>query len=615
MKKLINKIGKKKLIIIAIILVLVIAVGTVLAVKLTKKEVVKEQKTTFVTRGDVKVQITGAGTVEANEQYEITALVAGDVISANFEEGDILNEGDVMYTIDSSSVSRSIQKQQNSSEKTQMEHEEILDNINKLAVTSKYEGVVTQVNVKKGDNVSNGTKIAEVTDTLNLKLKINFNSVDAKNIYPGQKASVYLDKNMGRAIEGTVTRVSGGSLTSSSGVSVNSVEINVKNPGGIQSGDTATAVVGQYACNDTGVFESGTISYITSSVSGEVAELDIHEGDNVSVGQKVAQLTSESLQKQLRQSNISLKDAQIALKDLYDNLDKYTIEAPITGTVISKTTKAGDKLDNGNQSKVMAVIADMSKIKFEMSVDELDIAKLEVGQEAIITADALEDKIFTGYVDYISVIGSTSDGVTTYPVTIVINEPEGLVPGMNVDATITVKEAKDVLTVPVSAVNRGNIVYVKDNKSSNDKDSEKEMPKGFEGKEMPKGFEGKEMPQMGGKGENAQGAKPQSNEKGEMPKGFDSEKMKKAMQSLVPEGFKAVRVEVGLSNNDVVEIISGLSEGDEVAYTETQASTTNTMGFGGMGGMRMGGGMPSGGMRMGGGMPTGGMRTGGMGGR
>lgn len=546
--------SKSKKIIFAVVFAVVI-VALVFGLKSCgKKTTSNEVSTAKVERGDVQVQITGSGTIEANEQYNITSLVTGDVTSAPFEEGDILNEGDIMYTIDSSNVNRSIEKQKNSNERTQMEYDEILKDVKKLSVTSKTTGVVTNVNVKKGDSVNNGTKVLEVSDTENMTLKINFNSDDANMLYIGANADVYLESNMGLKTSGTVSRIGSGVMTNSGGVEVKSVEIKVKNPGGIKENDRATAIVNGVACNDSGKFESASVSYVSAGVSGEVAEIYVHEGDRITYGQTVVQLTSDSLTKSLKESGISLKDAKIGLEDLYDNLDKYTIEAPITGTVISKTTKAGDKLDNQNQSTVMAVIADMSLIKFKINVDELDIAKLELGQEVDITADALENQKFTGYVDNISIVGTTADGVTTYPVTVVVNDPDGLIPGMNVDAVITVQEVKDVLTVPVSAVNRGNIVYVKDSKSAKtEKDSEQQVGK-------------------------------------------------------VPAGFKEVKVETGLSNSDVVEIKSGLKEGDEVKITEVKAESSNDM-FG----MSQGG--PGGGPGGGQGGPGGGQGGPGGGGR
>ena len=70
-------------------------------------------------------------------------------------------------------------------------------------------------------------------------------------------------------------------------------------------------------------------------------------------------------------------------------LEDYTITAPISGTVVEKNFKAGDTLDSTSASSAMAVIYDLSELEFELGVDELLIGKVQVGQDVIITADAL----------------------------------------------------------------------------------------------------------------------------------------------------------------------------------------------------------------------------------
>ena len=109
----------------------------------------------------------------------------------------------------------------------------------------------------------------------------------------------------------------------------------------------------------------------------------------------------------------------------------------------------------------LAVLYDMSTLTFEMKVNELDINNIQVGQEVEITADALEGMTFKGYVDKININGTTANGRTTYPVTVVVEgTPEELKPGMNVSAEVLVEDAGNVLCVPVEAVQRGNTVLV-----------------------------------------------------------------------------------------------------------------------------------------------------------
>ena len=106
----------------------------------------------------------------------------------------------------------------------------------------------------------------------------------------------------------------------------------------------------------------------------------------------------------------------------------------------------------------MAVIYDLSQLTFEMSVDELDVRSVQVGQKVQVTADAVEGKTFTGTVTNISLESSQSNGVTNYPVTVTMEEAGELLPGMNVDGVIILEEAQDTLMIPVEALMRGNRV-------------------------------------------------------------------------------------------------------------------------------------------------------------
>ena len=221
--------------------------------------------------------------------------------------------------------------------------------------------------------------------------------------------------------------------------------------------------------------------------------------------------------------------------------------------MVTKTAKAGDKIEGGS-SGTLCTIYDLTYLEMTMSIDELDISDVAVGQTVQITADAVEGKTYTGVVTNVSVAGITSGGITTYPVTVRLDETDGLLPGMNVDAEIVIEDNRDTLAVPAASVNRGNTVLIT----------------------------------------------------------ADSPSAANALDQEAPEGYVYVEVETGVSDGSFIEVLSGLQEGDTVAYLATSASSGGDM-MGGMmmGGMPGGGGLPSGGMPSGGGMSGGGMRGGG----
>lgn len=551
-----------------ILLVILLLVAVLVAVIFHRfggnKDAVSDITTAIADRGSVEVVISGTGTVEPNDSYEVTSLVKGEIIHAPFEEGTVVTKGDLLYQIDTFDMENSIERSKLSLEKTQNTYDNNMKDMENLTVQTESSGTITELYVQEGDMISQNAKIADIVDSKVMKLSVPFISEHAKQLAVGDVAEVTLQAD-GSVLDGVVSYVASGEMVSNSGIMVKTVEIEVENPGVLKEGDSATAMIGDISCHDLGMFHYASAKTVTTQISGKVEVLQYKKGDYLQAGDVLAVLSNASLEQNHKNNTLSLREAELSLENQYDQLEDYNITSPINGTVIQKVSKQGDILDNTNNTKVMATIADMSKILFRMSVDELDIAKIQVGQTAVITADALEDKVFSGYVETVSVIGTSSNGVTTYPVTIVINEPEGLIPGMNVSADIIVEKRENVIRIPASALMRGNQVAVR----------------------LKDGEKAPEMSEPDGK---------------EMPKNS------KMMMNVAPEGFKLVKVKVGLSNEDYVEIIEGISEGDVVYVTSSQTVVDNDI-FplmpGDMGGMSAGG-MPSGGM------PAGGMSGGGV---
>ena len=92
---------------------------------------------------------------------------------------------------------------------------------------------------------------------------------------------------------------------------------------------------------------------------------------------------------QIESARISVSNASTSLENARDNLEDYSVTAPISGTVVTKTAKAGDNIEGGSGS-TLCVIYDLSYLEMTMYIDELDISSVEVGQEVRITADAVE---------------------------------------------------------------------------------------------------------------------------------------------------------------------------------------------------------------------------------
>ena len=177
------------------------------------------------------------------------------------------------------------------------------------------------------------------------------------------------------------------------------------------------------------------------------------------------------MQDQIDAAAIQLQNARLSLQNAKDRLEDYTITSPIDGTVIEKNYKAGDNIDPSTATATganafLAVIYDMSRLTFDINVSEMDVVRVEVGQKVTFTADALDGQEFTGVVEKVNINGTTQNGNTSYPVTVVVDgsgsdlASQGLLPGMSVSASIIVEEIADVLAIPVDAVQRSETPYV-----------------------------------------------------------------------------------------------------------------------------------------------------------
>ena len=221
------------------------------------------------------------------------------------------------------------------------------------------------------------------------------------------------------------------------------VEITVNNPGTLKKGDKATATIGSIACNDAGQFDYASSGAITTEVAGKVADKKIKVGDKVNAGSVAIVLTNDALLNQRQQYALNIKDANFALKTLNDKLPDYTITSKLNGTIIKKNVNKNDTISATNMGN-LAVIADLSKIKLEVKVDEMDISHIKVGDAVSITTDADASKKYKGTVDYIGKSGTNTNGVALYDVKIVISDFQDLLPGMNVTAKFNLdkKEGK-----------------------------------------------------------------------------------------------------------------------------------------------------------------------------
>ncbi|GGI15599.1 efflux RND transporter periplasmic adaptor subunit [Gottfriedia solisilvae] len=201
-----------------------------------------------------------------------------------------------------------------------------------------------------------------------------------------------------------------------------------------------------------------------------------------------------------------------------------SIEAPFSGTITSIAVEEGDMV---NQGTVVMHITDYKNLETTIGVDELDIAKVKVGQSVTVDVSAFPDTTYKGKVSEVSKEGEVSNGVSTFNVKVKLNKSNNLKVGMTTESAVLVQKKENVTYVPVEAINTSNnvkYVIVNDSSSSNSEDQ---------------------------------------------------------------ATTSTVEVKTGITNENYVEIISGIQAGQQVVLPQIQSSNSNNFGPGG--GFQMGG--------------------------
>jgi multidrug efflux pump subunit AcrA (membrane-fusion protein) len=408
--------------------------------------------------GNIVQTVSGTGQISAENQLDVTSQVSGAVQSISVAVGDHVTQGQLLATIDPHDAQVSLQNAQ-------------------LA----YDKLTAPA--KSGD-------LANAENTVTKAYGDAFNTIaatfaDLPTIVTGMKGMLY-DQ--------------GGFLSDAYSTHLNSTARPMRDSAG-QSYDSAVAkyakVLQEYQALNRNSPRSSIDALVTDaysllkSVSDalQLTQIAVHY---ITVNQpeyypKIATTANTDLNTWISTTNsdlasvlsagstiassvnslntvttgadaLDVESQRLSLQQAKDTLAKYFIRAPFDGTVgripVSKYAQA-------SASTVIATIVGDQKMAV-ISLNEIDAAKVKVGQNVAITFDAIDGFTATGTVSQVDLVGTVSSGVVTYNVKISINTRDPrILPGMSVSAVITTNEKDGVLVVPSAAVKSlGNQSYV-----------------------------------------------------------------------------------------------------------------------------------------------------------
>jgi HlyD family secretion protein len=347
------------------------------------------------------------------------------------------------------------------------------------------------------------------------------------------------------------------------------------------------------AINSTGIIEPIQTVELKSKASGEIIDFPLEEGDHVKKGQLIVRLDPSTVQNEYNQAaadldvakvaasqsgkqadrqkqmydqgmiseldyensllekeqaNSNLVKAKTALSDAKERLSDTEIESPVDGIILQKNVEEGQIIASGisavSGGTAIATVADLSKVYVRTSVDEVDIGQVRPGQKATVIAESYPDREFQGEVIRIHPQAKIEQNVTTFDVTIEIDNNQGLLmAGMNASVEIIAGYKENILLVPREALTDARTVF-------------RMIGAGPVGRPNGGNNEGMNRQREGSGGNNRDGRNEASNPT--------------KMVIVVANGKQEPRqVEIGLSNFEQAEVVSGLAEGDTVLTTVT----------------------------------------------
>ncbi len=560
-----------------------------------------------VRRGDITQTVYGSGTTSARSQPNILAEVDGTLTELRVEIGDTVKAGDILAVITNDELDDTI---------TDLEFAlwELDDDITGTAAGSKVTSIeapaagrVMAVYAQVGDDAlavfrREGALAIISTDG---RMKVEFDSaLSSMDIALGDTVCI-----VGRGVDtvGTVTDLTRQSTHAT--VTILSDELPM---------GTAVTVSTQ-AGEELG---TGTLEVnkplAVSSYGGTIKRVNVAVGDTVKRKQTIFQLEDSPLTLTLEDLRLQREAAAKELADAKAQRESLIVVAPCDGVVASLNVSEGDDITSGT---LLGSILEGEDMNLTIAVDELDVVQVEVGQSVTITVDALSGTELSGEVYRIAPVGTNSGGVTTYDVELTFDAAgTGVRSGMNATGEIEVASVQDALYVPVEAlmtIANETYLMVADggtqslagaaDSARGGRRSASQTANAAQG-----GMQGGDMP-GGGMPDGAMPGAPSQSTRMQDAQDQDAQPEQKtglldglrsSLHEWLYEGVSTgaevtgslIRVETGLQNDDYVQILSGVSEGDVVLYTASTSSSSSSSGRGGMGGGNMGGGNMGGGM-------------------
>jgi HlyD family secretion protein len=478
-----------KKIIIGILFVLIIGGGYFYFAKVSKNKNQTRYVLTKVERGTVLVSVSGSGQISAEDQQDIKPKVSGEIARIYVEKNQEVKAGELLFELDKEPKERAVrdaeislkdakdalQKAKDNYEKLKRDLENSTETVYKDALDALVETyknlnplISNLESIFKAKNYSSQETDLDYYISLVRSIRTYQGEINPLPYWTGKAEDKFLPlKDNFESLQREYWKLT----QSSPRDQIRDLLYRTYN----FSNDLLDLIrqtsnlISEYLkiIDKEGLIPPISLS-ITNSQASQMATFDSTISTLNSNLKKIRD-TIDDLEKnsplQIRDAELSIQTAQNnltkaedALSDAKENLENCSIYAPFDGIISDVKVKKGDIVSTAT---ILATIVAKKKIA-EITLNEIDAAKVKVNQRVTLTFDALPDLTLTGKVTEIDTVGIVSQGVTSYGVKIALDsDDERIKPGMSANAEIVVEVKPDVLTLPNSAIkSEGNLRYV-----------------------------------------------------------------------------------------------------------------------------------------------------------
>ena len=468
--------------------------------------------TAIVEKGTLITTVSGTGQIAVSNQADIKPRVSGDIVSVSVKNGDEVKAGTLLFKIDTSDAEKAVRDAETSLETAKLDLQELSNPPDELTLLKAENDLLsTKESIPKDEeNILNAYEDG-FNDVANVFLDLPTIITDTENVLYGQELadnepdvsggndnvhglinsipSQYIDERtefltftdkaeeaysavrqkyddnlssyraanrlsdqetIDALLDETIQTIRAMSETIKSEINMLDYWVDFRTKKGLRIFSDVTA------------YQTELKSYI-SKVNSHLSTLlsvqrSIQSAKDTIVSAersiKEKELSLENLKAgadalEIRAKEIAVQQKKDALTDAKKTLDNCYVRAPFDGIIIEANASKGQSVSSGT---VLASIITKQKLA-EITLNEVDVSQLALGQKATITLDAIEEMTLTGEVADIDTLGTVSQGVVSYDVKIALDTQEDKIkPNMSISAEIMTNIKQGVLLVPNSAV-------------------------------------------------------------------------------------------------------------------------------------------------------------------